>query len=331
MTGPARDQPRRAELSMPGTYLRMLGTWLALGLVFFFTPIHEVIAAAGEVGIWVWLGVVAATLSLHLFTAFKWAVLVRATDAPLPFSTAVPAHYAGLFANIWMPSIVGGDVIRATIAARAGGKLSGPTAAGIVDRMLDLLALVLIAGVGLAFAAPAQGGLPLLVLEFGGGAAIAGATALFIVLRYFEPERWLPQRIGKALGHLKGAARALVDRGETWAIAFLISVGAQCAFVGLNVALGHAVGIESGFEVWAVAWCLAKVAAFAPVSLGGFGVREAALTGLLAAFGVDPSLAVAQGLLWYGCLLAVGLSGGMAFLMLKPVLPAEDDPQPATS
>ena len=62
--------------------------------------------------------------------------------------------------------------------------------------------------------------------------------------------------------------------------------------------------------VWAVAWPLAKIAAFLPVSLGGIGVREAALTGLLATFGVDPALAVAQGLLWRSGLMALGLLGG---------------------
>jgi len=105
MTGPAQDQSPSATSGVPGPYLRLLGTLIALGLVFFFTPLHEVLDAASEVGIWIWLGVVVATLSIHVVTAIKWAILVRATGAHLPFSTAVPAHNAGLFANIWMPSI----------------------------------------------------------------------------------------------------------------------------------------------------------------------------------------------------------------------------------
>ena len=105
-------------------------------------------------------------------------------------------------------------------------------------------------------------------------------------------------------------AGALRERPGATARAALLSFGVQAAFVGLNAWIGAAVGIELPFAAWCVAWPLAKLAALVPISLGGLGLREAALAALLAPFGVEATLAVAQGLVWQSVLMATGLAGG---------------------
>ena len=79
----------------------------------------------------------------------------------------------------------------------------------------------------------------------------------------------------------------------------------------LNATLGAAIGIAAGPAVWLLAWPLAKIAALAPVSLGGLGVREAALAALLLPFGVEGTLAVAQALVWQSVLFAFGGVAGL--------------------
>jgi uncharacterized membrane protein YbhN (UPF0104 family) len=55
---------------------------------------------------------------------------------------------------------------------------------------------------------------------------------------------------------------------------------------------------------------MAKLSALVPVTQGGLGVREAALAGLLAPFGVEPVLAVAAGLAFQAVVITGGLAGG---------------------
>ena len=56
----------------------------------------------------------------------------------------------------------------------------------------------------------------------------------------------------------------------------------------------------------------AKIIAIAPVSLGGLGVREASMAGLLKPFGADPGQVIAIGLIWQSVLYA---SGAIGFLV----------------
>ncbi len=294
-------------------------TGLTFALLFWWIPLGEVGAAITGIGFGRWAGVVALFALIHGIAAVKWAVLVRASGTPLPLSVAVRAHAAGLFANIWLPSIVGGDLVRAGIAARSSGQLAGPTAAGIADRVLDLLALVSIAAVGLALAPAARDDTALRVLELSVVLLLGGLLGGLVVLRYLDPGR-LPARVARVVGRLREVTLTLASRGGATALALAIALGVQGALSCINDLLGAPIGIDCGLAVWAVAWPLAKIAAFAPVSLGGIGVREAALVALLATFGVDPALAVAQGLLWRSGLMALGLLGGLVALFIpKPV------------
>lgn len=305
-------------------------TALSLALLFWWIPIAEVGDAIARIGLGRWLGVVALFGLVHGVAALKWAVLVRASGTPLPFSVAVRAHAAGLFANIWLPSIVGGDLVRAGIAARSSGQLAGPTAAGIADRVLDLLALVSIAALGLALAPAARDDTALIVLQASVLAVLGGLLGGLAILRYLDPAR-LPARLGRALGRLREVTLSMASRGKITALALAIALGVQGSLAWINELLGAPIGIDCGLAVWAVAWPLAKIAAFAPVSLGGIGVREAALVALLTTFGVDPALAIAQGLLWRSGLMALGLLGGVvAMFVPRPETPGEAVPNGTT-
>jgi uncharacterized membrane protein YbhN (UPF0104 family) len=301
---------------------RLAVTAATLGLLFWWIPIGEVTEAILGLGLGRWLGVVALFGLIHGIAALKWSILVRASGTPLRSSVAVRAHAAGLFANIWLPSIVGGDLVRAGIAARSGGQIAGPTAAGIADRVLDLVALVALAAIGLSLAPAPQDDTALRVLQLAVAALVLGVVGGLLVLRFIDAER-LPVRPAKAVRRLREATLALASRGKTTALAFGISLAVQGSLSCINDLLGAPIGIDCGLAVWAVAWPLAKVAAFLPVSLGGIGVREAALAALLATFGVDPALALAQGLLWRSGLMALGLIGGVVALFVPK--PPEDD------
>ena len=63
-----------------------------------------------------------------------------------------------------------------------------------------------------------------------------------------------------------------------------------------------------------MAWPLAKITALLPVSLGGLGVREAALAVFLAPFAVTGTLAVAEALVWQSILFGFGLLAGAGLL-----------------
>jgi uncharacterized membrane protein YbhN (UPF0104 family) len=127
----------------------------------------------------------------------------------------------------------------------------------------------------------------------------------------------------RALGHARSSAGlppsrdASADRhslGGSGSAPRLVAAAAlsllvQTVFVLTNVWLARNVGVATGLAVWFVAWPLAKLIAVLPISLGGIGVREAALVSLLAPYGAPREAVLASGILWQAVLIVSGLAG----------------------
>ena len=105
------------------------------------------------------------------------------------------------------------------------------------------------------------------------------------------------------------AAADLAQSPGRLLLCLVISMAVQCLFVGINIAFAQAASVEAPVAAWFFAWTTAKIIAIAPISLGGLGVREASMAGLLKPFGADPGQVIAIGLIWQSVLYASGLIG----------------------
>ncbi len=282
-------------------------------MIFRLLPMAEVWQAMIQIGWWPWLVVLVVFGAGHVVAAYKWCRLVRAAGQPLVFADALGAHMAGLFANIWLPSIVGGDVLRAGWISGHQG-ITVPAAIGLLDRVLDLLALLLLVALGTLLVGAPGGGLAISVLRGAGILLMLGVAGGLVVLRWLRPEH-LPAAVRPHGLKLIEIGRALYARPGPALASFTLALLVQSVFVALNWYLGTVMGIGVSFAVWLVAWPLAKIIALLPVSLGGLGVREVALAALLAPFAVTGTLAVAEGLVWQSILFAFGLLAGMGTLL----------------
>jgi len=273
----------------------------------------EVWQAMARIGWWRWLVVLGVFGACHVIAAYKWCRLVRAAGQPLAFGDALGAHMTGLFANIWLPSIVGGDVLRAGWISGQQG-ITVPAAIGLLDRVLDLLALLLLVALGSLLVGGMGGGLAISVLRGVGILLMLGLAGGLVMLRWLQPEH-LPAAVRPHGLRLIEIGKMLYSRPGPALVSFTLAFLVQSVFVALNWYLGSVMGIGVSFAVWLVAWPLAKIIALLPVSLGGLGVREVSLAALLAPFSVSGTLAVAEGLVWQSILFAFGLLAGMGTLL----------------
>jgi uncharacterized membrane protein YbhN (UPF0104 family) len=92
-------------------------------------------------------------------------------------------------------------------------------------------------------------------------------------------------------------------------LAAVISASVQIVFVLANVWLAHEAGALTALGPWFLAWSAAKLGAILPISLGGIGVREAALVAVLGAYGASGDAVLATGLLWEAAIVAGSLGG----------------------
>lgn len=313
----------RFKLTWPLVF-RATVTVVALTILFVWLDPSQLFNAMRRTGLWLWTGIVLATFGSHFITASKWRLLLQATGLRAGWWEAMRAHGAGLFANAWLPSIVGGDVVRAGMIHGEKRGLGAVTASLIADRFTDGTGLLAVALLGAA-AMPAVLLGPAKGIMWGMGLALGlGVVGTTLGVRYLSFDS-IGGRIGKALRKLHAAAERLIGHGGLVAGAVVISMLVQGFFVVLNVLVAKAIGIDLPPAVWFAAWPLAKMAAFLPISLGGMGVRETALVALLTPFGVDPTLAVAHSLVWETVLVSVGLLGGAVAYLAGRVLGQEDE------
>ncbi|MCA9319113.1 MAG: flippase-like domain-containing protein [Planctomycetes bacterium] len=298
--------------------LRIVGSLGAIALVLSIVDREAVLTGLRRTPVEAFLVALGGFLGLHALSALKWRSFLVLAGAELSTLTALRAYAAGLFANLCLPSLVGGDFVRAGVLVTQGASLADVAVGGVADRLSDLLALALLVAMATGFA---QGALRAEGLAFGPWVAllplvmIAGlAVGLFVLRRL--PLRRLPRKLRRLLIRLERAWRRLRARPTRALLGLLASTALQAGFVLVNVYLGRAIGLVIATKLWFLLWPLAKLAAMAPVSLGGIGLREAAFAALVAPFG-DEATAVAQSLVWEAVLVVGGLVAGLCFLVTR--------------
>jgi len=290
-------------------------------LLFHFLPYPLLLESIHRVPLTRFLVVLLCYLLAHLVGIAKWRMVVNSAGAQLDFSTSAQCYAGGLFATLFLPSILGGDAVRLAVGLRRSPNPAAVLAGNIADRFLDMLAQAALVFVGLlllpgsfpaALQAQARHALPFFFL------AILVVALLFAWLR-----RPLLQgrsvRFRRRLARLRHALRTVSNRPHILVFGWILGTAIQTTFLTLTALLAISCGLFLPLRVWLFAWPLAKLAAVLPLTQGGIGVREAALVGLLSPFGAAPHLVLASGLVWEGIVIAGGLIAGLTAFLLRRV------------
>jgi uncharacterized membrane protein YbhN (UPF0104 family) len=268
----------------------------------------------------IWLG---AALALYLLmvlsSALRWGVLLRAQHVRLPFSFLTQSFLVATFFNNFLPSNIGGDVIRITDTARAAGSKTLATTVVLIDRGIGLLGLALMAATGASLVQQMAGpvGPTMLWAGFAIGAIIATPALLMpeSVARLLQPLRvfhqeWVDERIGKltyALTRFKETPAAL-------ATCFIGAVLVQAILVLFYVAVARSMQIPIGFAELAVIVPVSFIVQMVPLSVNGFGVREATFGFYFTRLGLPLESALLVSFVGAALIMLFSLSGGVAYL-----------------
>ena len=279
-----------------------------IAILLAIVPVHAVVAALGKVRLWVWAASVVIFFAGHYLNAMKLRLLIG--GAPHLTSACVRAQYAGLVANLGLPGLAGGDLVRAAYLAPIAG-MKRVAVASVADRIIDSLTVLMLVAVAWPIAGlpPAVAGVVQQAAIWVAGGALALLALGVMVLRM--------RAFAGIAGRLSGVWAELRTRRWNVAGAVVISLSVQSAFVMTNVWLARQVGVTTGLAAWFVAWPLSKLIAVLPISLGGIGVREAELVSLLAPYGAPREAVLASGILWQAVLIVTGIVG-LAVTQLLP-------------
>ena len=259
----------------------------------------------------------AATQSIAVW---RWKRLLRAQHVEVESKRLTESMWVSMFFNNFLPSNIGGDVVRIADTAPAAGSKTLATTVILVDRVLGLSALVIIASSG-AFVASLLGvhmpGARWLWLATGLGAVAAVFVIAMpqLVGHLLMPVRalkrpWLDeraQRLEEAVIKFRNAPAALLG-------AFAGALVVQITIVAFYLLTAEGLSVPLPIFLGAVLIPVSLVVQMAPISINGFGVREAVFAFFFRRFGLPTDAAVALSLVSTGMVMGLSLVGGFFFL-----------------
>jgi glycosyltransferase 2 family protein len=265
--------------------------------------------------LWLSLALGVTMLGLVLST-LRWRAVLVVLGLRAKVRTLLSHYLAGQFVGNFLPSTIGGDVLRVTRLSATNGERPGTFASVVLERLTGWLVLPLLILAAMAIN-------PTLA-DLGAASAVAFALAIStLVLLVAVLVAVTSPRIGGRLAgsggwrrfagavHL-GLARL---REHPAAAAGVLATGLAYQLVLVLAAYfaALALGLDVGPTAILAFMPAVAIAQVMPISLGGLGVREGAFVLFLHPLGVSTEQAITLGLLVYGLNLTVSLLGAPAF------------------
>jgi uncharacterized protein (TIRG00374 family) len=249
---------------------------------------------------------------------FRWKELLDSVGHGRSTGELARLVLLGLFFNNFLPSSVGGDVVRGIGLAGLGVPKATAAASVLADRVVGLYSLAIVAvlgGLAGLFLKPAQGpwlAATILALVVTVGVAILCRPRVIEALsriRAFQA----PKGLGRKVGRLLESARFLAGREAAMRKALVLSLGLSLFSTIYHWAIGQSTGIAVPFTAYCVLVPAVMLFSSLPITLNGLGIREVGFVGLLTAQGVPRADATVFALLAFLGQQVFTIAGGILF------------------
>jgi glycosyltransferase 2 family protein len=244
---------------------RSLGSLLAVILLLILLKEEsgeEIVAALKRVSIWYFLGALLVMFISRLFVVSRWHVLLRAAGIDIFFRRTTMLTFTGLFSSNFLPTTIGGDLVRLAGAIQFGYDRAICLASLVADRLIGMAGMLLTLPFGL---------IPLLSLGKAGLQAVPFGG-------FFQ----------KGLDFVKrtfGTFVIWINEPLALIASFASTIG-NMAFIFMAIFL-LITGMDRHVSYWLIAglWSLTYFVTLIPISVNGYGVQELSLTFLLSEVG----------------------------------------------
>ena len=245
--------------------VRGFGSLLALALLLILIREEgdgELFSALRRVSFGYFVAAVFALLVSRLFAIARWHILLKSAEVDISFMRSAMLTFTGNFSSNFLPTTIGGDVVRLGGAMQLGYNRAICLASLVADRLIGM--------VGMGLALP-LGLIPAFSLGNNASQSIA-VSALF----------------QKGIGFAKRTLESLsiwLKKPLTLTGSLLFTLGNQ-AFIYLAIYL-LLQGIDNHVSFWLVAgmYTLTYFVTLIPISINGLGVQELSMTFLLTQLG----------------------------------------------
>jgi uncharacterized protein (TIRG00374 family) len=258
-----------------------------------------------------------------ILSTVRWKILLDALGATTTFRKLCQSYMVATFFNNFLPSNVGGDVVRVRDAARAAGSHTASLTVAVLDRVIGFVALYFIASTAFLIGGP-------MVRELAGARVILlGLTVVFVALGAIFLRSGMVTALVDGFGLRRfpwayekfEAVQAAVNsyRARKTAVleAFGLSLLLQFLGVSYFYMVARALRIPLDFEACLLMVPLCTLIQAIPISFNGWGLREGVYVVYFNQVGLPRESALAFSIVAAGLVVLLSISGLFVWLARK--------------
>jgi uncharacterized protein (TIRG00374 family) len=316
-----------------GTVVRVLISVTLLGLLFYHSNTQNIAKLFISMDFSLLIPCYLLVLLIHLIASYRWFIFVKVDYPQVPVSKLFSFYLVALFFNNFLPTAVGGDVVRTVDLYKYIGQGKTAVVSVFMERFAGMTAQIFVAFIAILigyryFREPTVlwlvCGISISYLLFLLGLFNRRIVSVFINLLSV----WRLPRVPDLLsGMYKLFLRYRADRFAVLK-ALILSVVIVLVSIITFYLLSLALRLSVPFTYFVIFLPIMTIVSMVPISLGGLGVREGIGVFLFSRAGLSASDAFGLSLSWSAILILVSLLGGMIFALrgVKGMkLPSKDE------
>jgi len=259
-----------------------------------------------------------AFLVVNAILLVRWTILIKALDLSASLMSVVKHFFYGLFGNLFLPTAIGGDILKAVGLCKKSTQKPRVIASILLDRLSGFASIVIIAVTAfvLGYASIDDKSLVIPIVVMGAG-ALSVAAILFneqIYSFFCKIFNRLP-RFKQSLMNMHYDI-ALLKEGHKYKAGIkvvILSCCSQIIFCYSYYLTAKALHQDVSFVYFLIFIPIICVISAFP-SIGGLGVREVGAAYLFTKVGVDSGIAVSMTLINFLFMVVIGLVGGVIYV-----------------
>jgi len=265
--------------------------------------------------------IAAHALAFMLFSV-RWWYLYRTQDKTSRYRDTFKSYYLGLFFNNFLPTGIGGDVIRILRLRKFGYATHLLVSSSLMDRILGLTSILMMGFVALSitpnFVLHPNTKLIIYII-----AILTPFGLLFLFSDYMPKltqlviQRFHKGRFTDFLLNVMSTLHEYRHSRPRVLVALILSILAQYFIIASYVMIGFSLDISLPTSVFFIIIPIVFLATSLPISIGGLGVREGVIVSLFTLFNVNTQAAIALSILYFIIILLISLPGGLVLLSNK--------------
>jgi uncharacterized protein (TIRG00374 family) len=268
----------------------------------------------------------AISFSLHalglLISAVRWQILIKAQDDWVPIGFLAKSYLVGSFFNLFLPTRIGGDVVRIWDGSRYSKSLVKSTAIVLVERLSGVIVLFLFAFWASLLRLDMAQRFPVIWV-----ALILSCFGLSLFALFLTPLSdlilgKLPEK--KPFGPIKQKVHQfretiLYYRKRKGALgkAFFWAALLQINVIVHYYLIGKALHLDIALLDYFIFIPIVHIILLIPITINGLGLREGAYLEIFKYYGISSAAAISFSWIDLAFMLIVGLLGGVIYVFRK--------------